>query len=145
MKPSLHAGVAAERRIIVDRDRTISFMGEEGRVYATPAMVRDIEHTCRDFILEHLDDDEDSVGTAIAVDHIAATLPGMTVTIRVTVEAVEGRQIRLRVTAEDDLEPIGKGTHARFVVAKSKTFERLKAKAAKLKARTAADAAGADR
>ena len=44
MKASLQPGVSLTKRIPVDRDRTISFMGEDARVYATPSMIRDIEH-----------------------------------------------------------------------------------------------------
>ena len=55
MKDSLQPGVVKVRRIVVDRDRTISFMGEEGRVYATPELSRDIEQTCREVLLDHAD------------------------------------------------------------------------------------------
>ena len=65
-------------------------MGEEGRVYATPSLVRDIEHTCRDLLLEHADAGEDSVGMEISVRHLAPTLLGMEVEITATVSAVEG-------------------------------------------------------
>jgi fluoroacetyl-CoA thioesterase len=44
MKASLHPGVARVSRITIDRDRTIGFMGDEGRVYATPRLVSDIEY-----------------------------------------------------------------------------------------------------
>ena len=50
MKESLRPGVSRVSRIEVDRDRTIGFMGEEGRVYGTPYLVRDIEQTCRQLI-----------------------------------------------------------------------------------------------
>ena len=81
MKPSLQAGVSMTRRISIDRDRTIGFMGEDARVYATPSMIMDIERTCRDLIMEHVDAGEDSVGIEVSVKHLAATLPGMTVEI----------------------------------------------------------------
>jgi fluoroacetyl-CoA thioesterase len=132
MKPSLRAGVSGTRRIVIDRDRTIGFMGDAGRVYATPWLVSDIEYTCRDLILEHADAGEDSVGVEVAVKHLAPTLPGMTVEIMVTVAAVEGRKVTFEVVAKDELDEIGRGTHTRFVVDTAKTIERLKAKAAKL-------------
>ena len=74
MKASLRPGVSRTNRIVVDRDRTIGFMGEEGRVYGTPYLVRDIEHTCRDLLLEHADPGEDSVGIDVAIKHLAPTL-----------------------------------------------------------------------
>jgi fluoroacetyl-CoA thioesterase len=131
MKASLRPGISRTNRIAVDRDRTIGFMGEEGRVYATPRLVQDIEHTCRELILEHGDPGEDSVGIEVSIRHLAATLPGMNVDITATVSAVDGRKVAFDITAKDDLEPICTGSHSRFVVDKAKTQERLKAKAAK--------------
>jgi fluoroacetyl-CoA thioesterase len=132
MKASLRPGVSRVNRITVDRGRTIGFMGEEARVYATPALVSDIEYTSRDLILEHLDAGEDTVGIEVAVRHLAPTLPGMTVEIAVTVTAVEGRKVTLEAKAHDGVEEIGTGTHSRFVVEVGKTIERLKRKATKL-------------
>ena len=134
MKASLRPGVTRVNRIEVDRDRTIGFMGEEGRVYGTPYLVRDIEMTCRQLILDHGDAGEDLVGTDIAIKHLAPSLLGMTVEITATVTAVEGRKIDFEVSARDDVEQICSGTHGRFVVDVTKTIERLKKKAAKLAA-----------
>src|SRR5262245_22221059 len=131
MKETLRPGTTKTTRLVVDRDRTISFMGEEGRVYGTPELGRDIEHACRDLLLEHAESGEDSVGIEILLRHTAATLPGMEVEITATVTAVEGRKISFDISARDELEPIGGGTHTRFVVDVAKTYERLQAKAAK--------------
>ncbi|MGE3146266.1 MAG: thioesterase family protein [Pseudorhodoplanes sp.] len=131
MKASLRAGISHVRRIDVDRDRTIGFMGEDGRVYGTPYLVLDIEHTCRELLREHSDAGEDSVGMEISVQHLAPTLLGMSVEITATVAAVDGRKVSFDVSAKDELEPICTGKHSRFVVDVAKTHERLKAKAAK--------------
>jgi fluoroacetyl-CoA thioesterase len=134
MKPSLRPGLSRANRITIDRERTIGFMGEQARTYATPAMIRDIEYTCRDLIVEHADPGEDSVGMEVAVKHLAPTLMGMTVEIAVRVIAVDGRKVSFEATVKDELDQVGAGTHTRFVVEKAKTFERLKAKAARLAA-----------
>src|SRR2546423_12843522 len=104
MKSSLQAGVSLTKRIVIDRARTISFMGEDARVYATPAMIMDIERTCRELILQHADAGEDSVGIEVAVKHLAATLPGMTAEISVRVTAVEGRKVMFEGSAKDEIE-----------------------------------------
>ncbi len=134
MKDSLVAGISTTAKILVDRDRTIGFMGDEGRVYATPWMVRDIEHTARDLLIEHLDEDEDTVGTHVSVDHIAATVEGDSVEITITVEEVNGRAVSMSAHVKDSLEDVGIGKHNRFIVDKSKTFERLETKRAKIEA-----------
>ena len=131
MQQSLQAGLEKSARIDIDAGRTIDFMGEEGRVYATPELVRDIEMTCRELLLEHLDAGEDSVGTRVEVDHIGATLMGMWVEISVKVSKVEGRAVSFDVTARDNVEDVARGRHNRFVIDVAKTAERLKGKAAK--------------
>jgi len=131
MKDSLRPGISQSNRFVVDKARLIGFMGEEGRVYATPSLILDIEHTCRDLLLKHADPGEDSVGIEVSVRHTAPTLPGMTVDITATVAAVEGRKVTFEISARDDMEQIADGRHTRFVVDVGKTLERLKAKAAK--------------
>jgi predicted thioesterase len=131
MKQSLAAGLTTTARIAIDAGRTIDFMGDEGRVYATPELVRDVEMTCRDLLLAHLDAGEDSVGTRVEIDHVGATLLGMHVEITVTVSAVNGRAVSFDVSARDEVEEVARGKHNRFVVDVAKTAERLKGKAAK--------------
>jgi fluoroacetyl-CoA thioesterase len=133
MKDSLRPGVTRVERITIDRGRTIGFMGEEARIYATPRLVSDIEYCCRNLILEHADPGEDSVGMEIALKHLAPSLADMTVTITVKVAAVDRRKISFEVAARDELDEISVGTHARFVVEVAKTIERLQAKAARRK------------
>ena len=135
MKDTLRPGLAKTRRIAVDRDRTIGFMGEEGRVYATPFLVGDIERACRDLLLEHADPGEDSVGMEVAVRHLAPTLLGMEVEIVATVTAIERRKVTFEVTARDEIEPIATSSHTRFVVDVAKQHARLQAKAAARAAR----------
>jgi len=134
MKSSLRPGTSRTNRIEIGRERTISFMGDEARTYATPSMILDIEHTCRELILEHADAGEDSVGMEVAVRHLAPTLMGMTVEVTARVTAVEGRKVTFDVEVKDELDKVGAGSHTRFVVEKAKTFERLKAKAARFAA-----------
>jgi fluoroacetyl-CoA thioesterase len=142
MKPSLRPGVTRTNRIVVDRPRTIGFMGEEARTYATPSMILDIEHTCRELIIEHADTSEDSVGMEVAVRHLAPTLLGMTAEVTVRVSAVEGRKITFEASVKDELDDVGAGKHVRFVVDKAKTLERLKAKAARFAAQKGAPPGG---
>ena len=67
----------------------------------------------------------------IVLRHTAPTLLDMEVEITATVTGVEGRKVTFEYPAKDELEPIGGGTHTRFVVDVSKAHERLKAKAAR--------------
>ena len=132
MKDSLQADLTTSRSFTVDKDSTIGFMGDDLRVYATPWLVRDMEQTCRDFLLEHLDENEDSVGTRVEIDHTAPTLTGMDVTITATISKVDGRLVVFDFTAHDGIEEAGKGRHMRFIVDKDQTAQRLAAKRDKI-------------
>jgi len=131
MKPSLATGVSSTREFVVDRERTIDFMGETARVYATPMLVKDIEVTCRELLLAHLDAGEDSVGTRVELDHLAATLLGMKVKIEAKVSEVKGRAVTFEVSAHDGLDAVCRCKHGRFVVDLKQTEQRLAAKARK--------------
>ena len=132
MKSSLKPGLTKTMRITVDRGRTIGFMGDEGRIYATPSMVRDFEYESRNFILEHLDPGEDTVGAHVSIDHLAPTLEGDTVEIELTVAKVEKRLIEVKGVMRDSLEQCGQGLHRRFVVDVQRQHGRLAERKAKL-------------
>ena len=130
MKPSLKAGIATTKSITIDEARCIGFMGKEAAVYATPRMVNDVEYTCRDLLLEHLDAGEDSVGAHVSIDHLAPTPMGMQVSIEVKIAEVDRRKVVFSFSVRD-IEEVGRGTHVRYVVETAKTRERLAAKRAK--------------
>ncbi len=134
MKPGLTAGAACTRRFEVDTERTIGFMGDALRVYATPSMMRDIERTCRDFLGEYLSEAENSVGARVELDHLGPTLLGMWVDVAASVAEIDGRRINFDVEVRDALDVVGRARHVRFVVDLDKQRQRLEAKAAKVKA-----------
>ena len=131
MKDSLATGITATRRIEIDEPRTIDFLGEALRIYSTPSLLLDIEQHCRDLILQHLDQAEDTVGVRVELDHMGATLLGMAVEISATVIEVQGRRITLQVEASDPLEKVAKAKHVRFVIDVAKQAQRIEEKAAK--------------
>ena len=131
MKADLKPGISSTRKFTIDKPRTIDFLGENLRVYATPELVRDMEITCRDLLLQYCDPGEDSVGTGIDVAHSGATLLGQNVEVTATVQAVDGRRVTFEVVARDHAEEIGRGTHGRFVVEIEKLRARVAAKAQK--------------
>ena len=131
MKASLTVGLSIRREVMVDESRCIGFMGKEGMVYATPRMVSDVEYTCRDFLLQHLDPGEDSVGAHVSIDHLAATPLGLKVTIEVKIVELDRRRVTFEFSVRDPIEECGRGRHVRFVVDTAKSRERLAAKRAK--------------
>lgn len=132
MKPGFAAGITQTTRFDVGKERTIGFMGEALRVYATPSMVLDVENVCKNFLQEYLTPEQGSVGMRVEIDHLGPTLIGMWVDIAVTVTGIEGRRVSFEVEVRDALDLVGKAKHMRFVVDLAKQKERLEAKAIKL-------------
>ena len=131
MKSTLAPGSTLSKTLTVDESRCIGFMGKEGMVYATPRMVSDVEYACRDYLLQHLDAGEDSVGAHVSIDHLAATPLGLEVRIEARVTEVDRRKVTFEFAVHDPVEQCGRGVHVRFVVETAKSRERLAAKRAK--------------
>ena len=72
---------------------------------------------------------ESAVGTVVNIRHLAATPAGHQVTADAEVTKVDGRRIEFKVSARDETEEIGTGTHERMVVDMARLDKRLKAKA----------------
>ncbi|MCK2095009.1 thioesterase family protein [Thauera aromatica] len=134
MSETLQPGLTLTRRYDIDAARTIDVMGDECRVYSTPALLYDIEVCCRDLLLPHIGEGKDSVGTRVELDHVGATLIGMWVEITVKLVEVNGPAVVFEFSARDALEEVARGRHNRFVVGVDKTKQRLLGKLAKAKA-----------
>ena len=100
-------------------------------VLATPIMVLIMENAALNTIRDYLEPDEAAVGTQINVKHLAATPVGHRVVAEAEVIEVDGRRIEFKVTARDEIEQIGAGTHQRMVVNLGRLKSRLAAKSRK--------------
>jgi fluoroacetyl-CoA thioesterase len=97
-------------------------------VLATPLMILAMENAALSAIRGYLEPGETALGTAVDIRHIAATPVGQRVTAEAEVTLVEDRRIVFAVTARDDVEEIGNGTHERMVVDLRRLAKRLDAK-----------------
>ena len=132
MKDKLNAGLEFSSKKVIEKEKTIGFMGEDLRVYATPFMVQDMEHSCRDFMLQHLEDGEDSVGARVEIDHLGPTLVGQTIEFCGKVVEVDGPRVQFEVEIRDEIDTVGRSKHTRFVVEKTRQGSRLEKKKARL-------------
>ncbi|MGF6429892.1 thioesterase family protein [Bradyrhizobium elkanii] len=103
-------------------------------VLATPVMIMAMENAALNAVRSYLEPGESVVGTMVNVRHLAATAIGQTVTATAEVTAVEGRRIVFAISASDEIEEIGKGTHERKVVNLTRLQQRLDAKIARSEA-----------
>ena len=97
-------------------------------VFATPMMVTAMENAALNAIRGYLDPGESAVGTAVDIRHLAATPAGHEVMAEAQVTGVDGRRVTFNVSARDETEEIGRGTHERMVVDVRRLDQRLAAK-----------------
>jgi len=98
------------------------------QVFATPMMVTIMENAALNAIREYLEPGESAVGTVVNVRHLAATPAGHQVTATAEVTEVDGRRVAFNVSARDEIEEIGVGTHERMIVDMARLNKRLDAK-----------------
>ncbi|MEP7032254.1 MAG: thioesterase family protein [Pseudolabrys sp.] len=98
------------------------------QVFATPMMVTAMENAALNAIRDYLDPGESAVGTAVNIRHLAATPVGHRVTAEAVVTKVDGRRVEFTVSAHDELEEIGNGTHERMVVDMGRIAAKLETK-----------------
>lgn len=124
MKSTLQPGLEGRFRYTVPPERTVPHLYPEAadfqvmpKVLATGYLVGLCEWACIDLIRPHLDwPAEQSLGTHVNFSHLAATPPGMTVTVSTRLTAIEGRKLIFAVSAHDGLDTITEGTHERHVI-----------------------------
>jgi len=137
MKPSLSPGLTFDLSYRVPEEKTVPHVYPESalfqampRVFATAYLVGLFEWACMEALEPHLEPGEQSVGVDIRVSHTAATPPGLTVNVRVQIQAVDGRRVTFRVSAHDGVELIGEGTHQRAVIQAERFLQKVAQKGA---------------
>jgi fluoroacetyl-CoA thioesterase len=122
-------GLTGTAELVVGPEHTAPFVGS-GRiaVLATPVMINLIEAAALAAVEHLLPAGHQSLGIQLDISHTAATPMGLRVIATAEVSRVEGRTISFRITARDEFETIGGGTHRRVVVSVARFDERVQRK-----------------
>ena len=136
MKESLRPGLTFEFKFKVPENKTVPHLYPESpefqlmpKVLATGFMVGLFEWACIQAINPHIDwPAEQTVGIQVNLSHLAATPPGLTVTVKGKLEEVEGRKLSFSIVADDGVDTISEGTHDRFVINAAKFNAKMAAK-----------------
>lgn len=136
MKNSLQPGLTHTFKFKVPENKTVPHLFPESpefqampEVLATGFMVGLFEWTCIQAINPHIDwPREQTVGIDVKLNHIAATPPGLTVTVNVKLEEMDGRKLVFSIVADDGIDKISEGTHDRFIIDAAKFNAKMAAK-----------------
>jgi len=128
----LTPGLTGSAGLVVAAEHTAPHVGS-GRVpvLATPVVINLLEAAALAAVEHLLPAGHQSLGTELDIRHFAATPIGMRVRAEAELVAVEGRTLKFRVSARDEREPIGDGTHERVIVNVARFDRRMEEKAAR--------------
>jgi fluoroacetyl-CoA thioesterase len=123
MKDTLKPGLTHQFKFKIPPTKTVPHLYPESEMFqqmpdvlATGYLVGLMEWACIEALQPHLDwPREQSLGTRVDFSHLAATPPGLTVTVDVRLDGVEGRKLTFFLTAHDGVDKIAEGHHERFV------------------------------
>jgi fluoroacetyl-CoA thioesterase len=124
MKDTLKPGLTHQFSFKIPPAKTVPHLYPESEMFrqmpevlATGFMVGLLEWACIEALRPHLDwPREQSLGTHVSFSHLAATPPGLTVTVHVRLDRIEGRKLTFSISAHDGMDPIAEGTHQRAVI-----------------------------
>jgi fluoroacetyl-CoA thioesterase len=139
MNNSLQPGLTHTFKFKIPENKTVPHLYPESpefqampNVLATGFMVGLFEWTCIQAVNPHIDwPREQTVGIDVKLNHIAATPPGLTVTVNVKLEEIDGRKLVFSIVADDGIDKISEGTHDRFIIDAAKFNAKMAAKIGK--------------
>jgi fluoroacetyl-CoA thioesterase len=140
MKDTLQPGLTHSFRFRIPETKTVAHLYPESDMFlempavlATGFMVGLMEWACIDALRPYLDwPAEQTLGTHVSFSHEAATPPGLTVTISVRLEKIDGRKLEFHVEAHDGIDRISVGRHERFVIDAARFRAKVRDKAARV-------------
>ena len=104
------------RKIVEDKDTAMALGSGNIDVFSTPSMIALMELTARMSVQDYLLDTQTTVGTKVNISHLKASPVGSEIVCESELILFEGRRLVFRVEASMDNEPIGEGTHERYIV-----------------------------
>ena len=137
MKDTLKPGLTHQFSFKIPPSKTVAHLYPESEMFrqmpevlATGFMVGLLEWACIEALRPHLDwPREQSLGIHVSFSHLAATPPGLTVTVHVKLDKVEGRKLSFSISAHDGVDQITEGTHERVIIDRAKFLARISDKA----------------
>jgi predicted thioesterase len=123
---ALRVGMRGNASLTVGEEQTAAAFGAGGvRVLGTPVMIGLMENAAWQLVQPELPPGETTVGTLVNVRHLAATPIGGHVVATAELVEIDGRKLVFKVSARDDTQLIGEGTHERFSIVLERFLARL--------------------
>ncbi len=126
MKSGMKVGDTAVVQAVVTPDMFAQFEGNVVHpAYSTVSMVYHMEWASRKIILPYLEENEEGIGAAVSVKHIAPTTEGTTVTVTATLTEFRDNVVITKVEAKNETQVIGVGKVKQVILPKQKIQQML--------------------
>ena len=122
----LKEGLSYYCHLIVRVSDTAKAQGSgDMKVLSTPRLVALMENAAMHAAAPSLANGETTVGSEIAISHLAPSKVGADVVATAVLEKVEGRKLTFSVSARDGDNLVGEGTHVRYIVDRKRFLSKL--------------------
>jgi fluoroacetyl-CoA thioesterase len=116
--------------VVVTEEMTVDFaeLGRIHPVYATYWLAKHMEEAGRKIIIPFLEEDENGIGSAVAVRHLAPAVPGTRIEIVAEHERTDGNRVYARCRARTSRGVlVGEGETEQTILPQSQIAERIAA------------------
>lgn len=122
----LAKGLTHTSQTVVNENNTAIALGSgDMKVLATPAMIALMENAAMLCVAPHLPEGSTTVGSMISSSHIKPSAIGANVEATAELVEIENRKLTFKVTATENGELIGEGTHIRYIVDRERFLSKL--------------------
>ncbi len=119
-------GLTHTSQTVVNENNTAIALGSgDMKVLATPAMIALMENAAMLCVAPHLPEGSTTVGSMISSSHIKPSAIGANVEATAELVEIENRKLTFKVTATENGELIGEGTHIRYIVDRERFLSKL--------------------
>jgi len=133
---NLNVGLTGQAVTTVTEDNTaVKFGSGSVKVFATPAMIGLMEAAAINAVDKLLPEGLATVGTYLDVKHISATPLNMIVMAKAELIEMDGKKLKFKVEAFDELEKIGEGIHLRYIINLNDFLDRTNNKILQIKSK----------
>jgi fluoroacetyl-CoA thioesterase len=123
LQSGLTARISAE---VTEADTAHALGSGDVQVLGTPRVVALLEAAAVEAVCGELQAGDTTVGTHIAIDHLAATPVGGSVTAEATLTSIEGRRLTFDVNLKAGDMIAARGGHTRVIVDRETFLSRLR-------------------